>query len=103
MLFFTHTIEIASLCLTYRVQQLLNFLDWPEWLTTGLAVTPQDKGKQGSELGPGDRLRSDFRGTVVKPKILVCACSPHHSLANYQVGPNRSSLSGAHYIGTYAN
>jgi hypothetical protein len=91
MLAFTHTIEILGSCLTWRAQQLLNFLDWPEWLTTGLAVTPKDKGKLGSELGPGDRLRSDFRGTVVKPKILVCASSPQHSLANCQVGPTEAA------------
>ncbi|KAH6853169.1 hypothetical protein B0I37DRAFT_304524 [Chaetomium sp. MPI-CAGE-AT-0009] len=50
---------------------LLDFDHWPEWLTTGLSITvASPKHKPGLDLQRGDRLRSDFNGTVVKPKIL---------------------------------
>ncbi|KAK4039756.1 hypothetical protein C8A01DRAFT_46859 [Parachaetomium inaequale] len=49
---------------------LLDFNHWSAWLTTGLAIT-SPKSKPGLELKPGDRLHSDFRGTVVKPKVLT--------------------------------
>jgi hypothetical protein len=52
--------------------QLLDFDHWPEWLNTGLSITiASPNHKPGSELQHGDRLRSDFKGTVIKPKILV--------------------------------
>jgi hypothetical protein len=66
------------LCVTDH-SQLLDFDHWPTWLTTGLAIT-SPKSKPGLELKPGDRLHSDFRGTVVKPKVLVRRCpflKPH--------------------------
>jgi hypothetical protein len=49
----------------------LKFDDWPTWLTTGLTLHPRDKSKPGPELKPGDKMRGDFRGTAIKPKVLV--------------------------------
>ncbi|KAH6651342.1 hypothetical protein F5144DRAFT_609114 [Chaetomium tenue] len=50
---------------------LLDFGHWPEWLTIGLSMTVASPNhKLGLELQHGDRLRSDFKGTVVKPKVL---------------------------------
>lgn len=68
--------------LTADTCQLLNFPDWSTFLTTGLEVTCRDKNKSGPELKPGDRLRANFRGTVVKPKVLVRDISLVHCLAS---------------------
>lgn len=79
--------------LTADTRQFLNFPDWSTFLTTGLKVTCRDESKNGPELKPGDRLRADFRGTVVKPKVLVRDTSLIHCLAS-----RLSFIEGQHHI-----